>query len=105
MTGTRMRLGSSLLLVSLALSPLHARSREVKTVESAADVVGGLLVIPWGLLHGAAAAGIVPRAVKAALLVDGEFGRGVVVIHEPEGRWRNPVLVTLKGAGIGGQAG
>jgi lipid-binding SYLF domain-containing protein len=105
MIGLRTPLGVSLLLVSLLASPLRAGSREVKTLESAAGVVQGLSVIPWGLLHDAAGVAIFPHAVKAALVVDERFGRGVVLVHEPDGRWSNPLFVTLTGAGIGGQAG
>lgn len=101
----RKSLGASLLLLSLALSPTWANNREIKTVESAADVVQGLSVIPWGLLHNAAGVAVIPHAVKAALVVDGEFGRGVILIHEPDGRWSNPIFIRLRGGGIGGQAG
>lgn len=105
MIGLRTPLGVSLLLVSLIASPLQAGSREVKTLESAAEVVQGLSVIPWGLLHDAAGVAIFPHAFKAALLVDERFGHGVVLVHEPDGRWSNPLFVTLTGGGIGGQAG
>jgi lipid-binding SYLF domain-containing protein len=105
MTYFRTPLAAILLLLSFAAVPVHARGREIKTVEMAANVVQGLSVIPWGLLHQAAGIAIIPHAFKAALVLDEEFGRGVVVFHEPDGRWSNPVLVTLKGAGIGGQVG
>lgn len=94
-----------LVLFSLAAAPLFARGREVKTVESAAHVVQGLSVIPWGLLHESAGIVVIPHAFKAALVLDEEFGRGVVVYHEPNGRWSNPVFVNLKGGGVGGQVG
>jgi lipid-binding SYLF domain-containing protein len=29
----------------------------------------------------------------------------VVLVHEPDGRWSNPVFVSLKGGGVGGQVG
>jgi lipid-binding SYLF domain-containing protein len=37
--------------------------------------------------------------------VDGRFGRGVVLARQPDGRWSDPVFVTLAGGGVGGQAG
>jgi lipid-binding SYLF domain-containing protein len=94
-----------LLLVSLAVSPLRAGNREIKTLEAAAEVVQGLTVIPWGLLHDAAGVVIVPRAIKAALVVDEQFGRGVILIHERDGRWSNPIFVKLTSGGVGAQAG
>jgi lipid-binding SYLF domain-containing protein len=105
MTNMRSTLGTSLFVVSLVVSPLHAGNRELKIVESAAGVVQGLSVIPWGLLRDAAGVAIIPHAIKTALVIDKEFGRGLVLIHEADGRWSNPVFVTLKGGGIGGQVG
>ena len=105
MTSLRTPFAAILLLLSLATVPLNARGREVKTVEMAANVVQGLSVIPWGMLHEAAGIAIIPHAFKAALVLDEEFGRGVVVFHEPDGRWSNPVFVTLKAGGVGGQVG
>jgi lipid-binding SYLF domain-containing protein len=105
MTSLRISFAAILLLLSLATTPLHARGREVKTVERAANIVQGLSVIPWGMLHEAAGIAIIPHAFKAALVLDEEFGHGVVVFHEPDGRWSNPVFVTLKGSGLGGQVG
>jgi lipid-binding SYLF domain-containing protein len=105
MSNLRTPFTAILLLLSLAPAPLHARGQEVKTVEMSSIVVQGMSVIPWGLLHQAAGVAIIPHTFKAALVLDGEFGRGVVVFHEPDGRWSNPVLVTLRGSGLGGQAG
>ena len=48
---------------------------------------------------------IIPQAIKTALLVDREFGLGVILVHEPDGCWSNPVFVTLNGYGAGGEAG
>ncbi len=105
MMGPRKFFAVSLLLVSLTATPVWAVSREIKTLEAAADVVQSLSVIPWGLLHDAAGVAILPHTVKAAAVVDEQFGRGVILIHEPDGRWSNPLFITLHGAGIGGQAG
>ncbi len=105
MTGPRISLATSLVLLSLMAVPVRASNREIKTLEIAADVVQSLSVIPWGLLHDAAGVAIVPHTVKAALVVDEQFGRGVILFHEPDGRWSNPLFITLHGAGIGGQAG
>jgi lipid-binding SYLF domain-containing protein len=89
---------------------LAAGPQEAKTVESAAEVVRALSEIPLKgiprtLLHDAAGVVIVPQVLKVGLLIDRRFGRGVVVVHEANGAWSNPIFVTLDGAGIGGQAG
>lgn len=105
MMGRRMFFAVSLVLISMMAAPVRASNREIRTLEAAADVVQSLSVIPWGLLHDAAGVAILPHAVKAALVVDEQFGRGVILIHQPDGRWSNPLFITLHSAGIGGQAG
>ena len=103
-------LGVSLLLLASPTAQLQARSRELKTVESAAAVIHALADIPLKgiphvLMNEAAGVAIFPRVLKAGLVVDERFGRGVILVHEPDGRWSNPVFVSLEGVGVGGQAG
>jgi len=105
-----MPLGASLVLWCLAVVPLHAGEREMRTVESAAQVVrelGGLKLqgIPHGLLREASGVAVIPGVVKAGFLIDGRIGQGVVLARQPDGTWSNPVFVTLGGLGIGWQAG
>jgi lipid-binding SYLF domain-containing protein len=90
--------------------PWGSRTYEHKTVEDAARTIKALSEIPLkgiphALLHEAAGVAIIPGVVKAGLLVDGRFGRGVILRHEPDGNWSNPVFVTLSGGGVGGQVG
>jgi lipid-binding SYLF domain-containing protein len=99
-----------LLLIGLVLTPLWAGPKELKTVEASAAVVRELSAIPARgiphvLLHDAAGVAVIPHVVKAGLVIDVKSGHGVVLAHEPDGRWSNPVFVTLKGTGVGGQAG
>ena len=91
----RTSLGASLLLV-LAVTPLRAGDHERRTVESAAEVVRAFAAlplrgIPHSLMHDAAGVAVIPHVVKAGLLIDGRFGRGVVLAHLPDGRWSDPV--------------
>jgi lipid-binding SYLF domain-containing protein len=100
----------SVVLLMLAAVPLHARSREQKTIESATQVIRALADIPLKgiprvLMREAAGVAIFPHVVKAGLVIDGRFGRGVLLVHEPDGKWSNPVFLSLEGAGVGGQAG
>src|SRR5262249_32818483 len=110
MTRFRTPFGASLLLLTLAGAPLRAGSREVKTVESAAEVVRALSAIPFrgiprALLHDAAGVAVIPHVLRAGLLIDGRFGRGVILLREPDGRWSDPLFITLAGGGVGGQVG
>jgi lipid-binding SYLF domain-containing protein len=102
--------GAGVVVLGLAASPLWAGSQEVKTVESAAAVVRSLSAIPLrgipsSLVRDAAGVAVLPHVVKAGLLIDGRFGRGVILVREAGGRWSNPVFVTLSGGGVGGVAG
>jgi lipid-binding SYLF domain-containing protein len=98
------------LLLAVAATPLHAGGREFQTVEKAAEAVHALAGIPGrgiprSLLHDAAGVAVLPHVIRAGLLVDGRFGRGVVLARQPDGRWSDPVFVTIAGGGVGGQAG
>lgn len=100
---------ATLTLASLAAAP-HAVNRELKTVESSAEVVRAFSAVPMhgiprALLHQAAGVAVIPHVVKAGLVLSERFGRGVVLVHEPDGRWSNPIFVTLSGTGLGGQVG
>ena len=110
MTKTRMLFVTSLLLLTLAGSPLRAGHPEMATVDSAVEVVKSfsdipLKCIPPTMLHDAKGVAVIPNVVKAGLLIDKRFGRGVVLIRQPDGSWSDPVFVTLEGGGIGLQAG
>ena len=110
MTKIRILLGASLAALALAAAPVRAHDRERDTVESAADAVEGLSDIqlrgiPPALLHDAAGVAVIPDVVKVGLVIAGRFGRGVVLAHQADGGWSNPVFLTLAGGGVGWQAG
>ena len=109
MTRFWMPVGASLLLL-LAAGPLRADPHAIKTVESSADVLHSLAdipmrCIPYSLMREARGVAIIPGVVKAGFLIDGRFGRGIVVARQPDGTWNNPAFITLHGGGIGVQAG
>jgi lipid-binding SYLF domain-containing protein len=100
----------ALLLLALAAAPLRAGGRELSTLSSASEVVrayGSLPLqgIPPALLHDARGVAVIPHVVKAGFLFGGRFGRGVVLARRPDGRWGEPVFVSLAGGGFGLQAG
>ncbi len=87
-----------------------AESREVKTLKSAAEVVREFAKlwpgsIPHSLMREAVGVAVIPHVVKAGFLIDGRFGRGVVLARQPNGTWSNPVFIGLTGLGLGIQAG
>jgi lipid-binding SYLF domain-containing protein len=109
MTRTGTALGISVLLLGLGL-PLQAGEREMATVESAGEVVQGLSKVPLqcippALMRDAKAVAIIPNVIKVGLLVDGRFGRGLLMVRQPDGTWSEPVFMTLTGGGVGLQVG
>jgi lipid-binding SYLF domain-containing protein len=94
-----------LLVLALAAGPLWAGDRELQTVEAANGVAAALSGIPPALLRDARAVAVVPHVVKVGLLLDHRFGRGVLLVHRPDGCWSQPLFVTLQGNGIGLEAG
>jgi lipid-binding SYLF domain-containing protein len=101
---------AGLLLLAIAATPSRAGHQEQKTLEGATEAVKALSEIPLkgipqALLREAAGVAILPHVIKVGALVDGRFGRGVFLVHEPDGRWSNPVFISLSGGGVGGQAG
>jgi lipid-binding SYLF domain-containing protein len=98
------------LLLAWFLSPVHAGSRELRTVEAAADAVKALSDLPFKsippcLMQDAQAVVVLPDVLKAGFVLGGRFGRGVFLVRQPDGCWSNPVFITLAGGGIGWQVG
>jgi lipid-binding SYLF domain-containing protein len=109
MKSLRMLLATGLLMTLIA-APLRAGDRELLTVESAGEVVHAfadipLKGIPPAMLQDATGVAVIPEVVKAGLVLGGRFGRGVVLVRQPDGSWSHPVFITLTGGGIGLQAG
>lgn len=61
--------------------------------------------IPEHLLQRAYGVAVIPSVTKAALLVGGRRGSGVLTVRDSRGRFSNPVFINLTGASIGLQFG
>lgn len=61
--------------------------------------------IPDELMEKAAGVAVIPNVVKAAFLVGGKHGNGVLCVREKDGTWSRPVFVGLTGGSIGWQIG
>jgi len=97
-------------LAVLALSGTALQAREASTVDEAADVINELAGIPLKgippcLMQDAQGVAIIPNMIKAGFVVGGRYGRGVIVVREPDGTWSNPIFVTLTGGSLGWQIG
>jgi lipid-binding SYLF domain-containing protein len=96
-------------MFTLGEARIVAAPRENKTVEAAVRTLQALaenpLRNPFNLLHDAQGVAIIPGVVRGGLLLDGRFGRGVLLARRPDGAWAHPVFLTLEGTGLGLQAG
>ena len=101
---------SLLLLASFTAPPSHAQAREESKLLVATEVLAELRgqrddVIPDRLLQGAYGIAVIPDVTKIAFVVGGRRGNGVLVVRDANGRFTNPVFVSLTGGGVGWQIG
>ena len=61
--------------------------------------------IPDALLRRAQGIAVLPTVVKAAFLIGGRGGKGVLTIRDAQGRWTNPAFIRLAGGSFGLQWG
>ena len=59
---------------------------------------------PRLVLRKAAGIAIVPDMFKASFIFGARFGKGVLVVKQPDGTWSNPVFIHLFGGSFGAQA-
>lgn len=83
---------------------------EVERVLNAVDVCKELIEIPEkgipeALLHKSQAIAIIPGYTKAAYVVGGEHGKGVLLVRRESGTWSNPVFISMTGGSVGFQIG
>ena len=61
--------------------------------------------IPDRLLERAYAIAVIPDLTKAAFFFGGRHGNGVMVVRNKDGRFSNPVFITMTGGSFGWQWG
>lgn len=103
---------------ALALAPLtfgraaDKEKTENERIENAGTVIGEILDvpddIPQDLLDKARCVIVIPSVLKAAFIVGGSYGRGVMTCrtgHDFTGPWGAPAMYALEGASVGFQIG
>jgi lipid-binding SYLF domain-containing protein len=88
----------------------HAQAREQARILTATQVLEELQAtrdqaIPDRLLERAYGIAVVPDVAKVAFVAGGRRGKGLLVVRDKDGRFTNPVFVSLTGGSIGWQAG
>jgi SH3 domain-containing YSC84-like protein 1 len=72
------------------------------------EVLNVLDDIPRDLLHKARCVIVLPSVMKAAFVIGGDYGRGVMVCrtsHDFNGAWGAPTMMALEGGSVGLQIG
>lgn len=91
-------------------APAAAATKLDRKVDAATEVLEQLTRIPEqgippSLLKNAYAVAVVPSLIKAGFVVGGSYGKGVLVVRRPDGRWSNPTFIHMGAGSLGWQAG
>ncbi len=83
---------------------------ELEKVNDAIEVIEEMVEIPEegipeALLSNAYGIAIIPRVIKAAWVVGGRYGKGVILVRNERGQWGNPCFVRIAGGSVGWQIG
>jgi lipid-binding SYLF domain-containing protein len=88
----------------------NSATNEIKKVEDAIRVLDEMMKesdkgIPVKLLEKSAGIAIIPNVIKAAYIVGGRHGKGILLVRDKGGVWSNPSFIGLTGGSIGWQIG
>src|SRR5258707_15888896 len=107
-------LAAALLLIAPATfaGPSSDKEKDENRLENAGTVIDEILNvpdnIPQDLLNKARCVVVLPSVVKAAFIVGGSYGHGVMVCRTGEhfrGPWGAPAMYALEGGSVGLQIG
>jgi lipid-binding SYLF domain-containing protein len=98
------------LCLLLPATVLSAQADEIGRIADATLAFRDIMAIPDKtvpeyLLQDAAGIAIIPGVVKVGFIVGGEYGKGLLLLHDEDGSWSNPIFITLSGGSIGWQLG
>jgi len=99
----------AVMLVGVWASAALAKN-ETKKVQQSVDVLKKIMQIPEKgippvLLRDARAIAIIPGVIKGAFIVGGRHGTGVLSVRGEDGRWSDPVFISITGGSVGWQVG
>lgn len=61
--------------------------------------------MPRLVMRNAQGIAIIPDMFKAGFIIGARFGRGVLLVKQPDGSWSNPLFIRLAGGSFGAQIG
>jgi lipid-binding SYLF domain-containing protein len=104
-----------LLLAALFLPAVPAPAQDAPTREDARLVTATEVLdmlratpdqnIPGWLMQRAYGVAVIPDVLKGAFLFGGRYGNGVLTVRNAQGRFSNPIFITLAGGSVGWQIG
>jgi lipid-binding SYLF domain-containing protein len=91
-------------------SPSEAPAKEIQKVEDSIRVLQEMMKesdksIPIKLLEQSAGIAIIPDVIKAAYVIGGRHGNGIVCVRSSNGVWSNPAFISITGGSVGWQIG
>jgi SH3 domain-containing YSC84-like protein 1 len=98
----------AILLLGMAFSlPALAQNKEEEKIKAATAVLSDFngIQIPPQLVQSAKGIIIVPRMINGGLIVGGKHGRGLAMVKRDDGKWSDPLFVTITGGSVGAQIG
>jgi lipid-binding SYLF domain-containing protein len=86
------------------------KSKEIEKAENAVEVFKEMVDlpeegIPEALLSKAEAIAVIPGFWKAAWVIGGRHGKGVILVRKGEGGWSYPSFISMTGGSVGFQIG
>jgi lipid-binding SYLF domain-containing protein len=100
--------------MALASDGFHGRKKpitsELEKVNDAIEVIEEMVEIPEegipeALLSKAYGIAIIPKVIKAAWMVGGRYGKGVLLVRDEKSQWGNPCFIRIAGGSVGWQIG
>jgi lipid-binding SYLF domain-containing protein len=93
-----------------SVQPAFASAREEARLIEASGVLEELrtqrdTLIPDRLMARAYGIAVIPNVVKVAAVVGGRRGSGAMVVRDANGRFSNPIMVSITGGNVGWQIG
>ncbi len=102
----------ALSLMGLMVLPAFGQDKEIDRVKAAGTVISEIMNvpddIPQGVIDKADCVVVLPSVLKAAFVVGGSYGRGVMTCRSGahfRGPWSAPTMMALEGASFGLQLG
>src|ERR1700742_4688015 len=102
----------ALSLMGLMVLPAFGQDKEIDRVKAAGTVISEIMNvpdnIPQGVIDKADCVVVLPSVLKAAFVVGGSYGRGVMTCRSGDnmrGPWGAPTMIALEGGSFGIQAG